>query len=345
MRAIAVALVFVSHAGLGNIVPGGLGVTIFFFLSGYLITSLMRDEYQSTGRFSIKDFYIRRCLRILPPMWIAMVLAALLAESGLIATTITGPAIVAQVLFLSNYADLWNSTQGVPGIPLWSLAVEEHFYLLFPVFFVVLLASRTMLIAAKLCFAACMVFLAFRCIEYALTNSTEMMYYRSHLRMDSILFGCCLAFWQNPILDRGKAWKPRWLPFGIALALILMTIVIRNSLFRETLRYTVQGIALFVIYSFILSSISVVTSVLRSWPLQVIGRFSYSIYLVHVPLLMLVDQNMASQNMAVRGVMAAALTVLTSWAINVLVEKPLARIRKRFSTHGPVEPPTQSQLA
>ncbi|MBK6583475.1 MAG: acyltransferase [Gammaproteobacteria bacterium] len=74
IRALAVMLVFVAHAGFSHIVPGGFGVTIFFFLSGYLITTLMRVEQESTGRIRYKNFYLRRIYRIFPPLYVVLII-------------------------------------------------------------------------------------------------------------------------------------------------------------------------------------------------------------------------------------------------------------------------------
>src|SRR5438270_10676355 len=72
LRAVSFMIVFLSHAGLGRFVSGGFGVTVFFFLSGYLITTLMRMEADKTGHVSLKLFYLRRAVRILPPFYIVL---------------------------------------------------------------------------------------------------------------------------------------------------------------------------------------------------------------------------------------------------------------------------------
>src|SRR5438132_14220471 len=75
IRAAAVILVFVAHAGLKERIPGNFGVTVFFFLSGYLITTLLRIEHERTGGISLKMFYLRRTLRIFPPFYLVLLLA------------------------------------------------------------------------------------------------------------------------------------------------------------------------------------------------------------------------------------------------------------------------------
>src|SRR5580704_12041910 len=84
IRALAILIVFLSHAGFSDWVPGILGVTIFFFLSGYLITTLLRLEMDRHGHISFKQFYLRRTLRIFPPLYAYLLLLLLLAWIGLI---------------------------------------------------------------------------------------------------------------------------------------------------------------------------------------------------------------------------------------------------------------------
>lgn len=81
LRAVSFLMVFAAHAGV-EAIPGGFGVTVFFFLSGYLITTLMRLEAEKTGGVSLKNFYYRRALRILPPFYIVLFVATTLAAMG-----------------------------------------------------------------------------------------------------------------------------------------------------------------------------------------------------------------------------------------------------------------------
>src|ERR1700716_896812 len=82
VRALAFLIVFISHAGLKDLVPGGFGVTIFFVLSGYLITSLLRVEVERYGEIDIRSFYLRRAFRILPMLYLTLTVAILLGLAG-----------------------------------------------------------------------------------------------------------------------------------------------------------------------------------------------------------------------------------------------------------------------
>jgi peptidoglycan/LPS O-acetylase OafA/YrhL len=88
IRAISVLIVVLGHSGLGALVPGGLGVTIFFFLSGYLISTLMAEN-QRTGGINILKFYVRRMLRLIPPLFVSLAIAYALTYAGLLSGGIT----------------------------------------------------------------------------------------------------------------------------------------------------------------------------------------------------------------------------------------------------------------
>src|SRR5262245_57565060 len=144
IRAISVLLVVLAHSGF-DAVPGGLGVTIFFFLSGYLITTLMLAEYERSGRISIPMFYARRMLRLMPPLLITLALAYGLTYFGALPGGITAAGLAAQLLYFANYYSLFVDPGGtIPngtGI-LWSLAVEEHFYIVYPLLMAWLLVNK-----------------------------------------------------------------------------------------------------------------------------------------------------------------------------------------------------------
>lgn len=134
LRAVAIMIVFLSHAGLSHVVPGLFGVTIFFFLSGYLITTLLRMECERDGGANLRQFFLRRTLRILPPFYLVLGAIALLGSIGFLSGSWQPEALAAQALFAANYWEIFGGVQPPGTEVLWSLAVEEHFYLVFPFF-------------------------------------------------------------------------------------------------------------------------------------------------------------------------------------------------------------------
>src|SRR5207249_1422881 len=105
--------------------------------------------------------------------------------------------------------------------------------------------------AVRVCAGLCGVILLLRLVTLVWPEQIFHNYYWSHTRLDSILFGCCLALWQNPIMD-GDAWRPKHWHAMLATAAILLTFVVRDQVFRETIRYSIQGAALFVLFSYAL---------------------------------------------------------------------------------------------
>ena len=107
IRAISVLIVVAAHSGLETLVPGGLGVTIFFFLSGYLISTLMLAENERTGEINIVKFYARRLFRLMPPLFVSLAIAYGLTYAGLLPGGITLTGLTAQLLYFANYYGLF----------------------------------------------------------------------------------------------------------------------------------------------------------------------------------------------------------------------------------------------
>jgi peptidoglycan/LPS O-acetylase OafA/YrhL len=345
LRAVSFFLVFLAHAGLDRVVPGGFGVTVFFFLSGYLITTLMRMEVDKTQGVSLKHFYLRRAVRILPPFYLVLIVATALAGFGILRS----PAplqlfpVASQMLHFSNYLIAMHGWSGVaPGTGVyWSLAVEEHFYLVFPTVF--LLFWRLRLTGRQTAFAfwgICALILVWRCVLVLVFHAgADRTYVCSDTRVDSIVFGCALAVWNNPILDRTPSESPRS-PFRSAVllsagvALLLVTFVVRDAAFRETLRYSLQGIALTPIF---VAAVRYprwpIFRPLNWQPLRIVGTLSYSLYLVHQCALVTLEQH--SHLPAIpRALLALAISCAIARAIYVFIVKPLAGVRRRLSATG-----------
>lgn len=338
LRAVSVVIVFVSHIGYADLVPGGFGVTVFFFLSGFLITTLLRREFAATGDISFKDFYLRRVFRILPPMYITFLFALLLNVSGFIPRDLELVPMLLQVANFANYVPILfeNGESKVPvgtGI-FWSLSVEEHFYAIYPLVALALLkvgsVRRTFWILA----AVCLVVLLWRTFLVTVMGvDSEKIYRATDCRIDSMLYGCILALCMNPVLDARPARDTRWdLPMlAGSLALLLVTLLVRDGVFRETLRYSLQGLALMPLFYLAVSRPDWWPfKWLNTAPMRWIGSLSYTIYLCQLVMIAIVWRLWSDWPMEVRHVMIAALTLLYSMAMYRFVEKPCGRMRARI---------------
>ena len=321
LRASAIIIVVLSHMGFGHIVPGGFGVTVFFALSGYLITTLLREELRKTGTIDLMQFYVRRAIRILPPMYLAISLAVALSFIGLSSDAFTLENIWTDFLFLTNYANVFRSHSSI-AIPLWSLDIEEHFYLAFPLF--LLITSRTRKVLYLVVCCALVLFLRLNLVD----DHGSAIYYWTHTRIDSILYGCVLALWKNPIdYDRPKE-IIHWSRLGVGLALIVPTFIIRDPVFRETFRYSLQGIGLMLVFSFCIQDRGLIFSLLYNRLMVWIAAISYSLYLVHFPLKVAFEK-LFPATLLVSSTLALLSSLIISELIRQRVELPLLRWRKR----------------
>ncbi|MEH1922411.1 acyltransferase family protein [Nostoc sp.] len=337
MRIVAFLIVFLSHTQIANAFPGNFGVTVFFFLSGYLITTLLRQEYDRYETIDFKLFYLRRILRIWPSFYLVLGLGAGLTILKLLPGEILFPAFLAQFLHYTNYYGIFFGGGMAAGSWVyWSLAVEEHFYLLFPLFYVALRKLRVsprrqMLIFWGLCLAVllwrCVLVFGFKVPELRVFCSTDT-------RVDSILFGCALAVSGNPALDTqdysNKLWRYFFLPAGIVL--ILLSCLSRSPEFRGAFRYTIQGIALYPVF---------ITAIrFPNWGLfaflnlkwmRFLGALSYSLYLVHYTVLFFVWKHLPQLNKVMQSVIALLISFGLAYLIYQFIELPIGQLRKKFS--------------
>jgi peptidoglycan/LPS O-acetylase OafA/YrhL len=299
IRIVAFMLVFLSHtADLGDrFFPGGLGVTVFFFLSGYLITTLMRRESERTGSINFKSFYMRRIVRIFPPFYAVFAIGSLLTAIGLLADPQTWAAVSSQLLYYANYQIAFLGFKGfyAGSSIFWSLAVEEHFYFLFPfIYWGMLRLKLSRSAQAYTIWGLCALTLLWRCVlMFAFVKPglvpIEYLEYASDARFDSMLFGCALAVHGNPALDtEGAVSDSRWRSWGLpaSLGLLLLSLVVRDPVFRMTLRYTIQGLAL---YPLFICSIRYANWGPFRWLnlawVKKLGQLSYLLYLIHFTVL------------------------------------------------------------
>ncbi|MET0791227.1 MAG: acyltransferase [Polyangiaceae bacterium] len=350
IRGLAFFLVFMGHAGVPGI-PGGFGVTVFFFLSGYLITTLLRLEVQRSERIDFKLFYLRRTLRILPPFYLTLLISVALTLSGALPGTLRLLPVLSQAFHCSNYWAIYRTFYGTASgtAVYWSLAIEEHFYAIFPAIYAALLgfkfngrAQRTVF------FLICLVVMLWRCVLVLHFHTpSPRTYLGTDTRLDSLLFGCALAVAGNPMLDAGNEEKPSTgllLSLGGAALLLVITFVIRDDRFRETVRYSLQGIALYpVFYAAIRFPKWGFFPLFNNRALGFVGKLSYSLYLVHGMLLQMGERWLPTTHGAIRGVLALVVSMAAAWLIWILVEKPSTRLRKGLESYARPAPTREAK--
>ena len=344
IRAIAVGLVLVAHAGYGDKVPGGLGVTVFFAISGFLITSLLLNEADASGTVNLKLFYIRRFLRLFPELLFFVLVTMLLGAALEWRATVIEKAAV--IFYFFNYYYVFGQhyfyldNVSYPWRQIWSLAVEEHFYFLFPT--IVLLFHRRRDILLKVLVALLVLPFLWRFVTYfAIGLPWEYNYVATDTRIDSIVWGCLLAVmlrsWQGGAGAPERSGRPPFLHpalFALGLALMIFSLLYRSEDFRWTWRFTVQGVALFLIFANLLFDPrwKRLVAILEHPVPRYFGRISYSLYLYH----MLVNRLLLyvlPETSRFYPVIALSISVVVASASYRLLEVPLKPLRRRFGSH------------
>ncbi|GAA2078891.1 hypothetical protein GCM10009840_12480 [Pseudolysinimonas kribbensis] len=349
VRAIAVVLVIVFHLGPGALVGGYLGVDVFFVVSGFLITTLLVRERDETGRIRLGSFWLRRARRLLP----ALVVLVLVCCSA--AWAIGGDVLVGigrQLIGAATFSTNWlliasGSTYFGTGLPelfrnLWSLAVEEQFYLVWPLLLVLVLLRipRWLRIAIVLLLAAASGLAMALLVDP--TDSTRV-YYGTDTHAFGLAIGAVLAFAAVRWPMRRIAWPRavRWLlpVVGVfaLLALIGLSVVLDGA---DPDAYRGGLVLVAVLTAAVITSLLVPGSwlgrALETGPFRWVGRRSYGLYLWHWPVLLLVQSALPTwqrdgwQGWALGGI-AAAITVVASALSYRFVEQPVRRFRFRRS--------------
>ena len=329
MRALAISIVIASHFGAERIFPGGFGVTLFFFISGFLITSLMIQEHTKTGRISITSFYIRRFLRLAPALMvsIATVSTIFFFMFGFVSI----PQISAAIFYYMNFYVILGGSAPLPLGPLWSLAVEEHYYLIFPIIFANAWKNRERFLIALV--AVIVAVLLWRCLlVFSWHVSTDRTYLATDTRIDSILYGAILAATPKTDLALLIKYLKSWIVIIVSLVVLLFTFIYRDGAFRETFRYSLQGVALIPLFYATLFSgnLLFVRNVLETKLLVWIGKLSYSLYLWHMPVLFFSEKILPDAQGIAAFVLKVVITIALSAGSFYVVERHFQNMRNNF---------------
>lgn len=339
IRAIAVGIVVLAHYRLVPVhIPGAFGVTLFFFLSGYLITTLFYSEYNSSDKIDIFKFYLRRWLRLTPPLVISILIGIIFYRFTRVfvgGTPVPIGTTMAALLYYTNYYDLAWAMEPSRVIPFgicWSLAVEEHFYLLWPLVIKKNIHDSSRLLA--LIVGACIIVLVWRFVAHCILSvSSDYTQMATDTRIDSILYGALLRVlletkWASAVVTICKARSARI----VSLCVIIATFVIQNDTFRETIRYSLQGIALMPIFSVVLldQPTTAIRRVLGFPAMVLVGRLSYSIYLFHLLARTPAEVFFGSPYRIESMVSGLFVTGVLAYMTYLFIEQPLANIRHRL---------------
>ena len=290
---------------------GYFGVTVFFVISGFLITTLLQREYLKTSQIDLGGFYRRRAVRILPA---SLFFIAVILVFG-------HPTLIQSIYALTFTTTYFSAEAYKPLQHLWSLSVEEQFYLLWPLIFATGIKNAR---------RYCWVILAASPLVrlYLYRSGYEEFFHCAPAIADSIAAGCLLAFYQDRVRDFVRKYFRPTVSF---VALGAATILVAGELYRTHI-VLLWGAIPCLIALIICAAIERNGAFLNSAPVVWVGLLSYSLYLWQQPFLVF---DGPFSNLFVR----LLLTFLMAYASYRLVEQPMLRLRSRKSTATPVKAP------
>jgi peptidoglycan/LPS O-acetylase OafA/YrhL len=332
LRGVAVILVIIFHSGLDWLPGGFLGVSVFFTLSGFLITSLLINECENSGRINLKAFWGRRLRRLAPASLVVIAVVIGLASwlsTSIEASRIKGDAISA-VLYFSNwrfiysghsYGELFASPS--PLQHLWSLSIEEQLYVVVPVIIAGLFAVglRRRGIGVVL-----LVGVFGSTIATMLISGHEHIYYGTHTRAAELLLGAALACLFGQRIEQ-LATKPAR-PWSTLYLLPLLGVVLLAKFSTVDSAWVYSGaLTLFGLLSVVCLIAAIQGGPVRailSWSVLVrVGEVSYGLYLIHWPVIVWLNTDRLDVNptalFGAQVVVTVLLTVLSYW----LIEQPI----------------------
>jgi peptidoglycan/LPS O-acetylase OafA/YrhL len=335
VRAFAVMAVLVFHAGFSWMGGGYIGVSVFFTLSGFLITSLLLTEHRNSGTVDAKAFYTRRARRLLPASLLCLALVCVLAAFGAWdGITKLRRDVLGALLQVFNwvklasgesYADLTAAQAGLrrPLDHYWSLAIEEQFYWLWPIAFLGIIAWSARRGRSPLRFVLVLTLAsAVAAPVIAQVWGPDAAYWATPARISEILFGALVAcvVAERRVHDRAAVLAP----IGIVLLTAACVLFPDGSgPAYEGFLPLVAVVSAATIYGLQVSGPMV--TVLSARPLVALGRISYGVYLYHWPVFVLIDREAWELPAAVDFAVKFAITLAVSLLSYYLVERPVRR--------------------
>ena len=326
IRAISILIVLGRHFKIPCFV-GGLGVSVFFFISGFLITTILLRKGTD---FSIKHFYMRRILRLLPALYVFMIVSSIIYCIWFSKFNLN--EIIAGLFYYYNYFLIYiNKSVGLTYnfyLPLWSLSVEEHYYIFYPILLKILNKSKVSILKVFIVLNIIIFFWKLLLLYY-LNADHNYLYYATDCKVDMIIFGCILAILTKEHNKLANVLDSKLL-FYVSFFSIPAIYLLKNREFVDVVGTTFIGVCFIVIfYNLIFSNNLIkIKQLLENNIMCFIGKISYSLYLWHL-FCIFICYNLID-NFFLKNLLALISCFSIASVSYLFVEKPFMNIKKKF---------------
>lgn len=350
LRALAILAVLVYHLRPATLTGGFIGVDIFFVVSGFLITTLLLREVAAKGAIDLKGFWLRRARRLIPALVTCVVVsvtAAFFVGGDLLVGI--GRQTLGALTFSNNWVEIgagssyFARTSPQLFVNFWSLAVEEQFYLFWPIIVAILLAAtKTVRTRVRIVGAIGIASAAWMAFNVAPGADATRAYYGTDTHLFGLMFGAALAFmWSRYSILDSQLWH-RWrIPASLlatTVLAVLLGVVTEDNVWTFRGGLVLASFATTIIIAAVISGRHPFLPVMESAPVKWIGARSYGIYLWHWPVILIlaamtpsvVPDSIASW---VMRAIACALTLAIAATSYRYIETPIRRHGFRVCTH------------
>jgi peptidoglycan/LPS O-acetylase OafA/YrhL len=306
-------------------VTGEIGVHIFFVISGFLITYLMLQEEKSKGRFNIGYFYLRRFFRIWPLYYLIMILGVFVLPNLYNTLSFNGD-VIKNLFFLNNF-DMVNTNSNV-GIA-WSVAIEEQFYLFWPLFFL-LFKNKNLLCSLSIT-------LFMLSTLFVLKNPSEA-YFHTFGNIRFLMMGCVGAILYSKYEEKARK-LPILRPQMIYYAIVAILFFVICSSFSKTINF-LSLIGLPILYLFLVVNLVIQGNDQKKRVLSKLGKYTYGMYLYHPLIIIFVKIIFDLLSLSYKGnpyinfgqaLLSLIITIIVSYFSYEYFEKKILKYKNRFS--------------
>ncbi|HEX3688351.1 MAG TPA: acyltransferase family protein [Solirubrobacteraceae bacterium] len=359
LRALAVVAVLLYHGGVAWSGGGFLGVEMFFVLSGFLITSLLVAEFGESGRIALRAFWARRARRLLPALF--ALVAAIGVYYALAGPTKAIPGLqgdgISTLLYFSNWHQVAAGTSyfaaSGPVSPLqhtWSLAIEEQFYVLWPLLVLAVLGAarrrgaserRSLQVLLGLSLSGAVIASVEMALLFASGRGLDRVYYGTDTRATGLLLGASLAIamairrrWPTTPTPR---LSPRWARHALGAASVLVLPLLAAGIVLadgdDAWIYpfgmlATDAVMVVLIAAVVFQPRALGARLLSVAPLRAVGKISYGLYLWHFPLFLWLDEGSTGQRGTALLILRLAVTLAVSLLSYFVIEQPIRQRRR-----------------